>query len=567
MIDAATGSGKSKWLPSAIARYMPGRLLVLTPSSVDVRAMCEDAVVGSGWKRGNTERGKKNCGGDPWGQIMFWTVGYAKKRAAGLRNDAQDAAGIFDGFETVLLDECHEVYRDGGYSLLLDIAYRRACDPAERLVLVVASGTPGSAVQRWISPTATIVCSKRPYDVQCFRVEERTVDEEQTLALTARTTSKAWHSRCTVLVFVATKKEIATVMDALNVPGVPQNCMHELHADVAEKDELSALTSRSYPRVIVSTSYAEQAVTIPDVDVVIDMGYCMLSFEQDTISALSKFVISEATSKQRAGRAGRTHPGVYVIINAVPREADVLHTPESLDFVAAVQQTEEVLGVRQEDIARHRRRWHQLGVSDALLLSLAVELPCSMQHAHILKTARNTELQVVAACIVACIEAKCLKARGTPWSVADVADTLRNPKTKAAHKASEQFDQLCYRMWLRSENLRRLSQRSDMSEAISELWHACGVAPVRVCHKQATFMGHQWECKVSDGHYVPVGMRLVNGFISCPLMLTSPRISSVPTRTAIVVSDSTMDGSVMTSFMACEKPGTICTPGFAGEVP
>ena len=63
LIDAATGSGKSKWLPSAIARSRPGRLLVLTPSSVDVRAMCEDA-----WGQVGVEARQHGA----WQEELWW---------------------------------------------------------------------------------------------------------------------------------------------------------------------------------------------------------------------------------------------------------------------------------------------------------------------------------------------------------------------------------------------------------------------------------------------------------------------------------------------------------------
>ena len=56
IVKAATGSGKSKWLPSFVARGTRGRILVVTPATHDVRDMYDQAngrFTGSlGWRTG-----------------------------------------------------------------------------------------------------------------------------------------------------------------------------------------------------------------------------------------------------------------------------------------------------------------------------------------------------------------------------------------------------------------------------------------------------------------------------------------------------------------------------------
>ena len=42
--EAATAAGKSKILPSAVAKHCGGKTLVLTPSTIDVEDMCYKAL-------------------------------------------------------------------------------------------------------------------------------------------------------------------------------------------------------------------------------------------------------------------------------------------------------------------------------------------------------------------------------------------------------------------------------------------------------------------------------------------------------------------------------------------
>ena len=71
-----------------------------------------------------------------------------------------------------------------------------------------------------------------------------------------------------------------------------------------------ALTPRAYPRIVLSTSLAEMAMKIPDVDVVLDSGISRFTSDDEVPSSFD--CLASATSiKQREGRAGRAKPGCY----------------------------------------------------------------------------------------------------------------------------------------------------------------------------------------------------------------------------------------------------------------
>ena len=72
-----------------------------------------------------------------------------------------------------------------------------------------------------------------------------------------------------------------------------------------------ALTPRPYPRIILATSLAALAMTIPDVDVVLDSGVGRFTSDDEVPSSFD-YLISAMSVKQREGRAGRAKAGCYV---------------------------------------------------------------------------------------------------------------------------------------------------------------------------------------------------------------------------------------------------------------
>ena len=77
-VDSATASGKSRLIPSEAAALLPRgeKLLVLTPSTVDVTGMQTDATCPSCFRMGGQRKG-----GDPWNRsrIVFATAGLAAR--------------------------------------------------------------------------------------------------------------------------------------------------------------------------------------------------------------------------------------------------------------------------------------------------------------------------------------------------------------------------------------------------------------------------------------------------------------------------------------------------------
>lgn len=87
-----------------------------------------------------------------------------------------------------------------------------------------------------------------------------------------------------------------------------------LHGEMAPKDQDAALEKYDRPKVVVATNVAETSLTLEGVQAVVDCGLARKA-KYDPRRGLETLLverISHASAAQRAGRAGRTAPGICV---------------------------------------------------------------------------------------------------------------------------------------------------------------------------------------------------------------------------------------------------------------
>ncbi|MEO6576267.1 MAG: helicase-related protein, partial [Polyangiaceae bacterium] len=113
-----------------------------------------------------------------------------------------------------------------------------------------------------------------------------------------------------VLVFLPGKAEITECARALR--GRRDLEIVELHGGLALADQARAFAASSLRKVILATNVAETSLTIPGVGVVIDAGLVRQTRYHQGRGFLTLVPIAEDSAAQRAGRAGRTGPGVVV---------------------------------------------------------------------------------------------------------------------------------------------------------------------------------------------------------------------------------------------------------------
>jgi ATP-dependent helicase HrpB len=312
VLAAPTGSGKSTQVPQILLDRggIEGEIVVLQPRRLAARLLA---------KRVATERGVK-LGDEVGYQIRFENVVSQQTRirfvteAILLRQILQDPA--LKGVGAVIFDEFHERHLTSDLSLAS--ALRTVAQARPDLKLLVMSATLDiDTLEGFLSPCTRVEASGRMYPVEI----------DYAGAALGRNASPVWERAAQafkksvagkegdVLVFMPGAFEIRKTIDAIQ--SLSQAKGYEvlpLHGELPPDAQDRAVTSGARPKVIVSTNVAETSITIEGVRTVIDGGLARVARYDPRRGINSILVegISRASAEQRAGRAGRTGPGLCI---------------------------------------------------------------------------------------------------------------------------------------------------------------------------------------------------------------------------------------------------------------
>lgn len=235
-------------------------------------------------------------------RLRFMTEGMLTRR---LRADPRLA-----GVSTVILDEFHERHLSADVALAL--LRRLQSDKRPDLRLLVMSATLDADPVATFLGCSVLTSPGRQFPVEVSyvpRTSERPIHQQ--VADAVRDTL-ALRPRGGILVFLPGAKEIRDTWRSCEA--LARNAGFEtyiLHGELspAEQDRVTAPASK--PRLILSTNVAETSVTLEGIETVIDSGLVRRPTHNPWtgIQTLSLTKTSQASARQRAGRAGRTGPG------------------------------------------------------------------------------------------------------------------------------------------------------------------------------------------------------------------------------------------------------------------
>jgi len=311
VLQAPTGSGKSTQVPQILLDHGllgDGQVVVLQPRRLATRMLAARVA---------QERGCK-LGEEVGFQIRFDKVTSARTRIRFVTEGVLLRQMLNDpglrGVSAVLFDEFHErhLYGDITLARALDLQATRRPD----LKLVVMSATLDTlGLERYLAPCAMLQSEGRTYPVdiqyltRTFRADQTAVWDlaaDELERLTPGTEGD-------VLIFMPGAYEISRTISAIRNSRVgSQFIVLPLHGELPVADQDAAVARYPKRKVIVSTNVAETSLTIDGVRVVIDAGLARIArFDPYRgINTLLVEKISRASADQRAGRAGRTAPGV-----------------------------------------------------------------------------------------------------------------------------------------------------------------------------------------------------------------------------------------------------------------
>jgi ATP-dependent helicase HrpB len=211
----------------------------------------------------------------------------------------------------VIFDEFHErnLQTDLGLALTLDSA--SVLRPDLRILVMSATIDP-DPVAGLLSPGGCPVirseAREHPVEIRWSPATRNTRPDAHTAGAVMRLLDDEPGD---VLVFLPGMREIRRVERLLDGAAAE---VHILHGSLPPSEQDAALRPSMRRKVVLATDIAETSLTVEGVRLVVDSGLArMPRFDvSHGMTRLRTVPISKASADQRAGRAGRTEPGVAV---------------------------------------------------------------------------------------------------------------------------------------------------------------------------------------------------------------------------------------------------------------
>mgnify|MGYP002640443767 CR=1 FL=1 len=286
-----------------------GRILVLQPRRLAARLVAQRVAAELGSKVwglvGFQTRHERHVGAET--RILFLTEGLFLRQ---LLADPQ-----LTGVGAVVLDEFHERSITADLSLGLCRQLRDGSRPELKLVVMSATLEAGGLAAFLSCPS--IAAEGRTFDVTISYDEapSETPVWERAAAAVRRWLDEGGTGDA--LLFLPGTHEIRRTVDACRRRLHAKDGAVEvlpLHGNLPPAEQDRAVQPSAARRIIVSTNVAETSITIDGIGCVIDSGLARVH-RYDPIRAVNALLverISQASALQRAGRAGRTAPGICI---------------------------------------------------------------------------------------------------------------------------------------------------------------------------------------------------------------------------------------------------------------
>ncbi|HKI69184.1 MAG TPA: helicase-related protein, partial [Verrucomicrobiae bacterium] len=386
ILSAPTGSGKSTQVPQMLLKHGllgDGQVVILQPRRLAARLLAarvaEELGVKLGREVGYQIRFENVT--SPETKIRFVTEGVL------LRQMVNDPG--LKGISVLIFDEFHERHLYGDITLARSLDLQEQQRPDLHLVVMSATLNAGelenylSQVRRGefqepqipsgensgrrVTPPSDFRCSVLSSEGRVFPVDieyaaqpgyidKRPVWEQAAEAFSHYVLSGGEGD---VLVFMPGGFEISQTIEAIRYTSESKGfILLPLHGELPPRDQDAAVARHDQRKAVVSTNVAETSLTIDGVRLVIDSGLARIP-RYDPYRGINTLLIekiSQSSADQRAGRAGRTAPGVCMRLWS--REEHGHRPAQELPEVKRLDLAEVVLTLKAAGVEDLRKfRW------------------------------------------------------------------------------------------------------------------------------------------------------------------------------------------------------------------
>ncbi|APJ03070.1 ATP-dependent helicase HrpB [Silvanigrella aquatica] len=307
ILQATPGAGKTTRVPPALMEIFEGKILVLEPRRLATKLSAERVA----------QELNEKCGERIGYQVRFDKLESGKTKVKYITEGIFSRLVLSDPtlseISCVIIDEFHERHIHTDIALMLVKLLQNTIRPD--LKLIVMSATLETKNLQTYLPQAKVFLSEgKAYPVTFEYAKNDELKKQLPFQITEAVENLMKNSLCPghILVFLPGIQEIRKCADALKHLN-NNNCeIFQLKADLPIQEQQKIFSQTQKRKIILSTNVAETSVTIDGVTGVIDSGVAKIAGHASWsgLPTLDTLPISQASCIQRAGRAGRTQPGI-----------------------------------------------------------------------------------------------------------------------------------------------------------------------------------------------------------------------------------------------------------------
>lgn len=333
IVEAPPGAGKTTRVPPALIPLAQGnrRVVLVEPRRIAARAAAARIAFEQGVRLGG---------------LVGYQVRFDRQTSRDTRLTAVTPGillrelqgdGVLSEVDVVILDEFHE--RSLECDILLGMIRRiqESIRPELKLVIMSATLNTVSIAEYLGNPVVIRVPGQMyPVSIRHARLGSQLGNPKQSPtrkiieSVSEQIPIAASRDEGDVLVFLPGVGEI--LQTARNIQSQAEKNDWEvlpLYGDLSPQEQDRVLAPSSFRKIILATNVAETSLTIDGVRIVIDSGWARVQRVDPAVglNVLQLEPISQASAEQRAGRAGRTAPGVcYRMWDEVTHRSRPRHT-------------------------------------------------------------------------------------------------------------------------------------------------------------------------------------------------------------------------------------------------
>ncbi len=321
LLQAEPGAGKTSRVPPALLKAGFAHIYVLEPRRLAARMAARRVAAELG----------ESVGGVVGYQVRFEQFSSARTQLWYLTEGVLTRKLFTDrklkGVQVVVLDEFHERHVETDLALAL-LRRLQAHDRPDLRLLIMSATLAGEELAAKLGNPPVIYAPGRVFPV-ATRYTPHSASPLEAQVVSA-VTAAAKETRRHILVFLPGAAEIRKCLQACEPIARQTGAkLLPLHGDLTPEEQDLAVNPTETRKIICSTNVAESSITIDGVEAVIDSGLARVLTHSpwSGLSRLAVEKISQASAIQRAGRAGRTGPGLAIRLYS---ESDFVRRPAQI---------------------------------------------------------------------------------------------------------------------------------------------------------------------------------------------------------------------------------------------